>query len=269
MLTSLLTAIYMFRLVFLAFHGERRTRAAAPAHPEERSRRARRTARAHRRTHTARRTATAHLHDAPPAMAIALIVLAIGSVVAGYVGVPHALGGAQSDRAFLEPSFERRAVARAGRRRRRCRPTRQRPTERGERHAPARRATELTLMVVSSGVALAGIGIAAFFFLHEPRGCRRAWRERFAGLHRCCSNKYYVDEIYDAAIVQPISSCRPAGCGRASTPASIDGAVNGVGAAGRAAAARCCGGCRPGRSAPTPRRCSSAWSLILGYYLWR
>ena len=34
-----------------------------------------------------------HLHDAPPAMALALIVLAIGSVAAGWIGIPHALGG--------------------------------------------------------------------------------------------------------------------------------------------------------------------------------
>src|SRR5256712_7577100 len=62
LLTSLLTAIYMFRLVFLAFHGER----AGP---------------------------TDHLHEAPRAMAVALIVLAIGSVAAGYAGLPQVLGG--------------------------------------------------------------------------------------------------------------------------------------------------------------------------------
>ena len=74
LLTSLLTAIYMFRLVFLTFHGERRHAArcahAGHAHDDAPCRaRSRRTV-----------TATAHLHDAPPAMAFALIVLAIGSV---------------------------------------------------------------------------------------------------------------------------------------------------------------------------------------------
>ena len=39
-------------------------------------------------------------------MAIPLIVLAIGSIVAGYVGVPHALGGSNRIERFLEPSFE-------------------------------------------------------------------------------------------------------------------------------------------------------------------
>ncbi len=46
-----------------------------------------------------------HLHDAPPAMALALIVLAIGSVLAGYVGVPAALGGHNEIEHYLAPSF--------------------------------------------------------------------------------------------------------------------------------------------------------------------
>ena len=45
-------------------------------------------------------------HEAPWSMAIPLIVLAVGSVVAGYVGVPHALGGSNEIESFLEPSFE-------------------------------------------------------------------------------------------------------------------------------------------------------------------
>src|SRR5439155_24603039 len=86
MLTSLLTAIYMFRLVFLAFHGPRAPEQVKPQHPEEEEPAAQA---AHPPSATAR-PAHAHgehagLHDAPPAMAFVLIVLAIGSVVAGYV----------------------------------------------------------------------------------------------------------------------------------------------------------------------------------------
>ena len=44
-------------------------------------------------------------------MALALIVLAIGSVLAGLVGIPHALGGHNRIEAFLEPAFEAHAVA--------------------------------------------------------------------------------------------------------------------------------------------------------------
>ncbi len=84
LLTSLLTAIYMFRLVFLAFHGERRGAA---------------------RCGRATMGGHGHLHDAPPAMAVALVTLAVGSVLAGYVGLPSALGGSNRLEAYLEPSF--------------------------------------------------------------------------------------------------------------------------------------------------------------------
>jgi NADH-quinone oxidoreductase subunit L len=87
LLTSLLTAIYMFRLVFLAFHGASPTASVAPGtqHP----------APAPGTQHLAATTqhSGGHLHDAPPAMAWPLIVLALGSIVAGYVGLPHVRGG--------------------------------------------------------------------------------------------------------------------------------------------------------------------------------
>src|SRR5829696_2317798 len=44
-------------------------------------------------------------HEAPWSMALPLILLAVGSIVAGYVGVPHALGGNNRIESFLEPSF--------------------------------------------------------------------------------------------------------------------------------------------------------------------
>ena len=117
-LTSLMTAFYMFRLVFLAFHGTRRADAKASHHHAHHD----------------------HLHDAPPAMAIPLIVLAIGSVLAGYLGVPAALGGSNILEHFLEPSL---AV----------------PVMEGA-HAAAEHAdhtVELILMVVSSLLAVFGI----------------------------------------------------------------------------------------------------------------
>ena len=106
-LTSLLTATYMFRLVYLTFHGERAACAGARGAHARCTR-----CRGARRCTVTRRTATAaahgharHLHDAPPAMAIALIVLAIGSVLAGYIGIPHALGGHNTLGEWLQPSF--------------------------------------------------------------------------------------------------------------------------------------------------------------------
>ena len=109
-LTSLLTATYMFRLVFLTFHGEERFHdvlAAATAHGTAAHAHAAPAPRSPARTrHRARGTRhMSHLHDAPPAMALALVVLAIGSVLAGYIGIPHALGGHNALGTWLEPAF--------------------------------------------------------------------------------------------------------------------------------------------------------------------
>ena len=101
--TSLLTATYMFRLVFLTFHGERRH--AAPTHARTVGTVARRTTHLRAMAH-ASHGAASHLHDAPPRWRFALIVLALGSVLAGYIGVPHALGGHNALAAWLAPRFE-------------------------------------------------------------------------------------------------------------------------------------------------------------------
>jgi NADH-quinone oxidoreductase subunit L len=210
MLTSLLTAIYMFRLVFLTFHG--------PAHHDE--------------------SGHHHLHDAPPAMAIALIVLAIGSVVAGYVGL-----GARFEH-FLEPSFAPEAA-----------------------RAAADEGLEVTLMVVSSVVALVGIGIAAFFFL-KNRGAADALAERFGGLRRVLMNKYYVDEIYDATIVQPIRIVSEEALWKRVDVRLIDGAVNGVGetVGGMAQLLR---RIQNGSVRMYAASVFAGVVAILGYYLWR
>ena len=237
MITSLLTAIYMFRLVFLTFHGERRHDApvaasahAAPAGHEP--------ADAH--GHHANGD---HLHDAPPAMAIPLIVLAIGSVVAGYVGIPHALGGHNWIHGFLDPAFTLGAVHEA------------------EVHADT--SMELMLMVLSSLVAIAGIGIAAFLFLKRPRKAAVTP----TGVHKVLVNKYYVDEFYDAVIVRPIHAVSHAVLWRAVDARLIDGAVNGTGTLFRAGSS-------------TLRRLQTgsvrAYAMatftgviaMLGYYLW-
>ncbi len=114
------------------------------------------------------------------------------------------------------------------------------------------------LMAISSGIALAGIGIALFFWLRRPLGRRRRSRASFSGVHRLLLNKYYVDEIYDA-VDRPADQAavdrRPV---EGVDAGLIDGSVNGVGA-GVQSSARRCAACRPGRCGPTRRRSSSAW----------
>jgi NADH-quinone oxidoreductase subunit L len=239
--TAFLTATYMFRLLYLAFFGTRRM--PAPAAHEAHG------------GHGAHHGAHGHLHDAPPAMAIVLVVLAAGSIAAGWIGIPHAIGGGNQIEAFLEPSF-------------------QAPTGGAEavRHAEAEAAhggagTEISLMLVSTVVALAGIGVATIFFLRQPeRADRLAASAR--GLYQLLLNKYYVDEIYDAVIVQPIKRTSQKLLWRGMDAGLIDGTVNAVGLVVRGWSAVL-------RRMQTGSVRAYAMSLflgviaILGYYLWR
>jgi NADH-quinone oxidoreductase subunit L len=242
LMTSLLTAIYMFRIVFLAFHGHR----AEPfADAQDRHARPPQSG-SHDAAHAA------HLHDAPPAMAIALVVLAVGSVAAGYVGLPQALGGSNRFEKFLEPSFTAADV---------------RSTPDVPDDGAATEGLELGLMAVSTLVAVGGIGLAFFFFLANPRASDRV-ASQFPGLHRVLMHKYYVDEIYDAAIVQPIRIVSEDGLWKGLDVRVIDGAVNDVaGTVGGASALL-----RRLQTGSVRAYAASLFLgvvLILGYYLWR
>jgi len=244
LITSFLTATYMFRLVFLTFHGERRHDApAAPAHPEDEAPAAH--AAAHAAPDAGHRTSDAggghghddhghgsHLHDAPPAMAFALIVLAIGSIAAGFVGIPHALGGGNRIEAFLEPAFEAHAQApdnpdfQVGQGRRADARV-ETPAEPAHESA-ADESTEMMLMAVSLGVAIAGIFLAAYFWMRNRPAATRVARSA-APVYTLLLNKYYVDEIYNATIVQPIKGISTLLLWKGMDAALIDGTVNGVG----------------------------------------
>ena len=178
-------------------------------------------------------------------MAWPLIVLAIGSVVAGYVGLPHVLGGSDWFARFLEPSFSGVAI--------------------GEASEAAQ--LEGTLMIVSTVVAVSGIGIAFYFFL-KHRAAADGVAARFAGLYRLLQHKYYVDEIYDATIVQPIRIVSQEGLWKIVDVRAIDGTVNLVGRVVE-------GSSQELRRTQTGSVRAYAASLflgvvlILGYYLWR
>jgi NADH-quinone oxidoreductase subunit L len=191
-------------------------------------------------------------------MALALIVLAAGSVLAGYVGVPAALGGANRLEHFLEPSFGVHheaaplVVSDA-------------PLAAEREHAGEQ--LELALMALSSLVAVGGIGIAFYFFLKNPRASD-SMAERFAGPRRVLANKYYVDEAYDAAIVQPIRVVSQEGLWKGIDVRVIDGAVNGVGGI----VAGLGEGLRRLQTGSVRAYAASLFLgvvLVLGYYVWR
>jgi NADH-quinone oxidoreductase subunit L len=193
-------------------------------------------------------------------MAVPLILLAAGSVLAGYVGVPAVLGGQNRIERFLEPSFtvNEAAVPRGVE-------WELRQAEPGEADHEAQ--TEVTLMVVSSGVALFAIGVA-FYFFRSRRQAADALAARFAGLHRLLLNKYYVDEAYNAVIVEPIRRISTTVLWRDVDSGLIDGTVNGAGWTVRGASVLL------RRLQTGSLRAYAAGVLVgailmLGYYLWR
>ena len=256
--TAFLTATYMFRLLYLAFFGERRMAAAVagPGHGAAHD-----THGGHGQVHG--HHGGGHLHDAPPAMAIALVVLAIGSIVAGYVGIPNAIvHGGNRIEAYLEPSFrapgasELAAEGAAG-----GAVTAEGPAEAHDT------GTELALMLLSTLVAFGGIGVATMIYVKKP-GTAAAIAAKYPGLHRVLLGKYYVDEVYNAVIVQPVKHLSSGLLWRGIDAGLIDGTVNGVGLVVRGWSAVL-------RRLQTGSVRAYAMSVfmgavtIVGYYLWR
>ena len=161
-------------------------------------------------------------------MATALIVLALGSIVAGYINIPHAFGGHTALTTWLTPAFEATNCGQpvttgelAGIALENCEP--------GEVVAAGdHTALELTLMAVSSIVALLGIALATFLWL-KNRQIPDRMAAQYGGIYRLLLNKYYVDEVYDATIVQPIKVVSTEGLWRGFDVKVVDGAVNGAG----------------------------------------
>ena len=154
-ITALLTAFYMFRLVFLTFYGE--SRVAADVHP----------------------------HESPSSMTLPLVALAVLSVIGGWIGWPKVLGGGAWFEHWLSPIFS----------------FADHHLKLHESHYS--HAVEYGLMAGSVIVGLVGIAWAYNWYLKNPAAAERV-RTRFAGLHKLLWNKYWVDEIYDALIVQPL-----------------------------------------------------------------
>jgi len=114
------------------------------------------------------------VHESPWIMLGPLVVLAILSVIGGWVGVPAAMGGHDEIGHFLDPVFTSGA-----------------PVE----TATASHGLELGLAFVSVLVALVGLYIAYIFYYKKPRTAA-ALAARTPALYRLVENKFYVDEIY-------------------------------------------------------------------------
>ena len=222
--TAGMTAFYMARLMFMTFYGEYRGPAwggaayggaqhEAPADGGE-------VHEAHGGGdgHGAHDDGHGHAwhgpHESPKMMTLPLQILAIGAIIAGFVGVPAALGGGNAIEHFLEPSFVAGAAHAA---------------EVEEHHYEI----EWALMALSVLLAAGAIALAYRLYVRRPEESERLASD-FAGAHRVLTNKYYVDELYDATAVKGTM-----GGARGLWTVDrnvVDGAVNGTGWTTRASA---------------------------------
>ena len=193
-ITAGLTAFYMFRLLFRTFFGECR----------------------------ASEDVKHHIHESPKVMTIPLVILAVLSVIGGWVGIPKVLGGENRFEQWMEPVFGHPKEASV--------PainfvTKAYAASPGGAEAQSG-SMEGTLMIGAIIVALLGIFIAYYLYIKRTELPER-FVKRFPRLFRTVNNKYYVDELYYAVFVRGLL-----GLGwfwkRVVDEIIIDGIVNGI-----------------------------------------
>ncbi len=195
--TALLTAVYMTRLMVLAFWGKERFNTG---HGDSHG--------SHAKDHP-----VIHPHESPKVMWIPLVVLAALSIVGGYIGVPAAWGGSNHFEHFLEPviakaapamNFAHGAVTTAAAH-----------TAEAASHDVS---SERIFTIISVLIAFAGIGLGWVMYTSQP--LRR--------MPKLLENKYYVDEIYDTTIINPVVGTARNVLWRILDIKIIDGTVNGI-----------------------------------------
>jgi NADH-quinone oxidoreductase subunit L len=177
LLTALLTSFYMFRLIFLTFHGK-------PRYDEHH----------------------VHVHESPWSMLGPLVILAVLSIFGGWFALPAFWGGPDQFANFLQPVFSGGESAAA---------------------ESAAQALELPLAGVAVFTALLGFLVAFWMYIKQP-GKPEALAKSMRGAYTALLNKYYVDELYAAVIVNPLMWISTNVLWKTADVAGIDGAVNGI-----------------------------------------
>lgn len=147
-----------------------------------------------------------HLHESPRSMTGPLIILGILSIAGGFVGLPAWLGSNRFFH-FLEPSLALASI-----------------TESEE----ASHSLELLFALLSIGIAITGILLAYRLYILRPKApveLAVRWKE----IHRVLFRKYYVDELYDAAIINPVRNASTNLLWKKADVGFIDAIVNGTG----------------------------------------
>lgn len=188
LVVSACTAFYMFRLYFLTFTGKFRG-----THDQEH-----------------------HLHESPTSMTLPLIILAVLSVVGGFIGLPHAVGESLHMHWHWLDHYLDGTVVMPG------------------LHMDLN--TELMLMGLAT--VIAGGGIYYAWLKYAKRGELALEDNEISSFsHKLLLNKYWFDELYDALIRKPVDAISHA-LGKVVEPKIIDGLVEGTGDATDAAGSK-------------------------------
>ena len=187
--TAFITSFYMFRLWFMTFFGEYRGESGGGTRVMEATRAAMRT------------DGHGHggIHESPRVMVIPLVILAVLSVIGGYVGVPGSLGGNNRFDKFLGPVFHGSAPANAQHAAVDERGAPEKETEGPEPKTGV--STELMFTGISVFAALLGLDWRGYF-ITGVRSCRTRLRLRWRAAYQTLLHKYYVDELYGGAVRQ-------------------------------------------------------------------
>jgi NADH-quinone oxidoreductase subunit L len=156
-----------------------------------------------------------HVHESPHSMTVPLIFLAILSTIGGWVAAPHLIGGPNHFDNFLHPVFTAYAPALSG----------------NEHATETVESPGIMLLHALTGwpviVALGGFLLAWWFYIKSPQTPKKL-AESLRGPYTLLLHKYYVDELYNFVIIQPLLWISTNVLWHVVDEGVIDGTVNGV-----------------------------------------
>jgi NADH-quinone oxidoreductase subunit L len=224
LVTAFLTSFYMFRLMYMTFAGEYRGAGGASHGHEEH---------AGHGTHLGRDEAAqaSHehghggIHESPAIMLVPLVILAVLSLVGGWVGIPGSLGGGNHFDKFLGPVFRASTPAVNTEH---VQPGEAAPPEQTTEGTEPKtgHSTEIMFTAISVGAGLLGLFLAWLLY-----GRRTDLPDRIAasihGLYSAVAHKYWIDELYAWLFVRPLIAISGIVFWRGIDQGVIDAALNG------------------------------------------
>jgi NADH-quinone oxidoreductase subunit L len=197
LLTAIMTAFYMFRLYFMTFEGKERFKISH---------------------HSSSKSPSLgegvgdghHPHESPKMMTVPLVVLAVLSAIGGFIGIPEIFSGEHGNlfHNWLAPVFK----------------TSELKLLHFSSHSHFE---ELLLMIVSVVAAASAIFYSRYVYLKKPEVAEKI-SSRFKGAYNILLNKYFLDEAYDATVVNPIVKGSEKILWNIADNKLIDGLINGL-----------------------------------------